>query len=204
MKCVRVNLKEAEKVKKKLTDLEVFVDKNLDRKRNHLSFEDLLKNKLEDEEIELISKSFDVIGDIAILEVDDKLLDKKEFIVEALLKSNKNIKTVIRKKGIHEGVCRLQDYEFLGGVENYEALYKESGILVKLDVRKTYFSPRLSTERLRISRQITPDEDVLVMFSGVAVYGLIIIKHSKANLVYCVEINEDASKYAEENVNLNK
>src|SRR3989338_1713054 len=123
MKCVRVNLKEAEKVKKKLTDLEVFVDKNLDRKRNHLSFEDLLKNKLEDEEIELISTSFAVIGDLAILEVDDKLLDKKEFIVEALLKSNKNIKTVIRKKGIHPLIYFSKDLQNLDDFFFYLSSY---------------------------------------------------------------------------------
>ena len=47
-------------------------------------------------------------------------------------------------------------------------------------------------------------ELVLVMFSGVAPYPIVISKNSKAEHIYGVELNRKAHKYALENINLNK
>ena len=45
---------------------------------------------------------------------------------------------------------RTRQVTFIAGEEKYETLYKESGLLFKVNVGTAYFSPRLSTERLRI------------------------------------------------------
>ena len=73
-----------------------------------------------------------------------------------------------------------------------------------MDIDKTYFSPRLVSERLRIAKLVKKNESVLVMFSGVAVYPINIAKHSKAGEVYAIEINPSAHKFAQENLKLNK
>ncbi len=230
MKCVKIDLKQAEKVKRELLDLGIFdknyeitknknyiyfpvnknvkgfkiIDRKIKKKYNKIEFEDLLKTKLNKEEFGLLTKAYDVVGKIAIIEIDDKLLSKKKLIGEVLLESNNNIKTVVRKVGGHEGEYRIQNYEFLAGDNNLETLHKENGISLKLNISKTYYSIRSSNERLRISKLIKDGEVVLVMFSGIGVYPLVISKNSKAKEIYGVEINPDACKYAEENLKLNK
>ena len=165
-----------------------------------------LKEQFKDinrEDLKLLRNAYDVVGDIAILEIDPKLKKYEKKIANEVLKL-KNVNTVVKKEGGHEGVYRLQKYKFLAGEDKRETIYKENGVVVKLDIEKTYFSPRLSNERMRIAKQVKDCEDVLVMFSGCGVYQLVIAKNSRAKEIYGVEINKDACKYAEENVSLNK
>ncbi len=141
--------------------------------------------------------SYDIIGDIAVLDERAKINSK------SLLK-NKNIKVVLKKAGIHKGKYRTQKLKFAAGEKRKETVHKESGCIFKLDVEKCYFSPRLSNERLRILKQIKRSESILVPFSGIAIYPIIIAKHKPVKEIYAVEINPIAHKYAEENVQLNK
>ena len=75
---------------------------------------------------------------------------------------------------------------------------------MRLDVEKVYFSPRMSSERKRVSESVRPNESVLVMFSGCGPYPLVIAKNSKAKEVYGIEINPIAHRYALENIKKNK
>jgi len=163
-----------------------------------------LKGKLTEKEIERVGKGFDVVGDIAVLEIDRLLKKKEKSVADALLKLNKSIKTVLKKESARKGVYRLQEYKYLAGERKTETIYKENKVIVKLDLKKTYFSPRLSNERLRISKLVKKNEDVLVMFSGIGIYCFVISKNSGAKEIYGVEINKDACRYAEENLKLNK
>ena len=72
------------------------------------------------------------------------------------------------------------------------------------NVEKVYFSPRLATERLRIAKLVKKNESVLVMFSGSGAYPLVIAKNSNPNIIYGIEVNPIAHKYAEQNIFLNK
>lgn len=149
--------------------------------------------------------SYDIIGDILIFEIKEKLSPKEEKdIANELLKLNKNIKVVAKRASIHEGKYRTRKIKILAGENRKETIHKENGIRIKLDVEKCYFSPRSSQERLRIAKLVKKNEDVLVLFSGVCPYNLVISKHSKARLIYGVEINPIAHKYALENVRINK
>ncbi len=163
-----------------------------------------LQGKLSEEELNKIKRSLDIIGTIAILEIDETLRSKEKLIAETLLSANKAFKTVVRKKGEHQGIYRIQDYEYLAGEKTFETIHTESGVKFFLDIRNTYFSPRLSTERLRISKLIKKGEKILVLFSGIGAYPLVFSKQSKACEIYGVEINPDAHAYAEKNILLNK
>ena len=143
--------------------------------------------------------SYDTIGNIIIL---NEKANKKQ--AKELLKSLKHIKTILKKSGIHKGKFRTQKLTFLAGEKNKETLYKESGCSFKLDVEKCYFSPRLSNERLRIAKLVKPKENILVMFSGISIYPIIIAKHSKPKSIIGIELNPAAHKYALENIQLNK
>jgi len=169
-----------------------------------VSLKELLRNKLTKKEMETMVSSYDVVGDVAIVEIPTILEKKEKIIGEAIMKINKHIKVVCKKAGIHRGIYRRQKLKIIAGERRKTTIHRENKVLIKLHLEKVYFSPRLSTERLRIAKQIKPGEEVLVMFSGVAPYCLVIAKNSEAKIVYGVEINPVAHKYAEENVKLNK
>ncbi|MEK6909568.1 MAG: class I SAM-dependent methyltransferase family protein [Candidatus Aenigmatarchaeota archaeon] len=169
----------------------------------------LLKDELTKEELELVPRSYDVIGSdekaVAIIEIPEKLKDKKKLVAETLIKLNRNVKSVLNKTSGRKGTFRLEDLELLAGDNNTEVIHREHGYLLKLNPRKVFFSPRESTERQRIASQVKPGEDVLVMFSGIAPYGICIAKRQpEVNKAYCIEINPEGHGYAQENVRINK
>lgn len=165
---------------------------------------DVLENKLSESELSFIRGSFDIIGTIVLIEIPDELVKKEKLIAQAVLAQNSAVKTVLKKVGAHGGRYRTQKTKFLAGVKTKETIHKENGVLLKLNVEKCYFSPRLSTERMRVAQLIQPNESVLVMFSGVAPYPLLIAKHSAAKFIVGIEKNPVAHKYAVENLTLNK
>ena len=169
-----------------------------------MKLKDALAGKLSEKELAILTGGFDVLGDIAIIEVEKGLGRKQKLIAKTLLETHNHIKVVLKKTGAHYGKFRRQKMTWLAGEKRKVTEYKESGTRMRLDVEKCYFSPRLGTERFRIANLVAPGERVLVMFSGVAPYQIIIAKHSKAKEVVGVELNPVAHKFALENVKLNK
>ncbi len=169
-----------------------------------MKLKQVLKGRLTDKEITHLITSFDIIGNIAIIEIPEELKSKHRIIANAVLESNKNIQTVLKKADIHKGEFRVQKLSYLVGKRTKETIHKENNVQLKLNVEKVYFTPRLSTERKRIYQLVRPGEEVLVMFSGVAPFCIVIAKNSKPRIVYGIEINPNAHKYALENVKLNK
>jgi len=169
-----------------------------------VTLKESLKGKLTKKEFENLVSSFDIIGDIAIIEIPSQLEKKEKLIAETLLNLQKQIKVVVKKAGIHRGIYRRQKLRILAGKRRKTTEYKENNVRIKLHVQDVYFSPRLATERKRIAGLIKPEEDILVMFSGVAPYPLVISKNTKAKEVYAIEINPIAHDFAVENVKLNK
>lgn len=152
-----------------------------------------------------LPSSYDIIGDILIFELKDKLTEKEETeIANELLKINKNVKVVAKRVGIYKGVYRTRKIKILAGENRKETVHKENDVKIKLDVEKCYFSPRTSQERLRVANLVKNNESVLTMFSGVAPFPLTIARKSKAKEIYSIEINPIAHKYALENVRINK
>lgn len=168
------------------------------------SFVELLKHKLNKEELELIPKSQEIVGKILILEIPPKLEKKEKIIAEAYLKAHRNIETVVKKERMHEGIFRTRKVKILAGKLTKETIHLESGVQLKLHLEKTYFSARLGHERLRIVQQIKKGEEVLVMFSGAGPYPLVLARNSSAKKIIGVEVNPWAHYYGQQNVMLNK
>ncbi len=180
------------------------VDYDLKENNKSKSFREYLLEILNDEELSLLKTAFDTVGTIAIIEVDAKLRHKEVQIGECLLKANKQIKTVLRKDGSHEGTFRTQKMKFLAGINTKETIHKENNVQLKMNVEDVYYSVRMSTERKRISELVKKDEDVLVMFSGCAPYPCVLGKNTQAKQVYGVELNPNGYNFGLENVRLNK
>lgn len=167
------------------------------------SYKELLKSRLSENENEILPSSFDTLGNIIIIEIPKELQKKEKMIGEALLKTHKSIKTVLKKAGIHKGAFRTQKMSVIAGEKKKETTYIENSVRLKLDVEKVYFSPRLSTERARINSLVKPGEEVLVMFSGCGPYVFNIAKNTEASHVHGIEINPIGHKYALINKELN-
>jgi tRNA (guanine37-N1)-methyltransferase len=169
-----------------------------------MNLKDVLRGTLTAAQLTHVRTSFDSVGDIAILEIPRELVKKQKTIAQTFLRAYPNFKVVAKKSGGHEGKYRVQRVTVLAGEKRTLTEHKESGVRVRVDVNTSYFSPRLSTERLRIASLVKKGERVLVLFSGVGPYALVIARHSKAAHVTAVELNPAAHRLAVENVRLNK
>jgi len=165
---------------------------------------DRLAGLLEPSEIKMLYKSFDIVGDIAILRIPKALEGKGELIAEAVMQIHRNVKTVLCQVGPVSGEMRLRELRWLRGEKRTETTHREHGCLFKVDLSKCYFSPRLSYERMRVAGQVKPGEIVVNMFAGVGCFSIIIAKHAKAMKVYSIDINPDAIRYMQENIKLNR
>ena len=107
------------------------------------------------------------------------------------------------KKSAIKGTIRIRDLEFLSGVDDSVTIHKEHGARLKLDVKEVYFSPRLATERKRVMENVEDGEKILDMFCGIGPFPIVIARNKNVDII-AVDINEEAIKYLNENIKLNK
>ncbi|MCP8317844.1 MAG: class I SAM-dependent methyltransferase family protein [archaeon] len=163
-----------------------------------------LENILTIDEIKQLYGSFDMIGDIAVIKIPDALLNKKFIIAKAIIDNMKSIKTVLRQVTPVSGDYRTRELEHILGEDKTITLYKEHGCMFKVNLAKVYFSPRLSTERIRIARKVEHGEIVVNMFAGIGSFSILIAKHQPSSMIYSIDINPDAYDLMLENIKLNK
>lgn len=164
---------------------------------------ELLKDELPREKLNLVPRSWDLIGEIAIVKLDPEVRPYATLIGKAIVQIHKNVRSVYEKVGQVSGRCRLAKYKWIYGEKNTVTVHKEHGCRFKLDINKVYFSPRLSNERKRIADQVKDSERILVMFSGVGPYPIVIAKRKKVK-IHAIELNPVAYQYAIWNVKHNK
>ncbi len=163
-----------------------------------------LADKLKPKELKKLYNSYDITGDIAILRVPESLTGYTELIAKTVMQTHREVKSVWQQTSSVSGDFRLRNLQFVLGKKSTQTRYKEYGCVYKTDLQITYFSPRLSFERLRITKLVKKEETVVNMFAGVGCYSIAIAKHSKPKTVYSIDVNPLAFKYLVENVHLNK
>lgn len=179
------------------------VDIELEELNTHPhNFSELLEDELSPEEIENLKTSFDTIGDIVILEIPDELESKKKIIGKATLDFTKRKSIYMKKSAVH-GTIRIRDLELIAGEDDPVTIHKEHGARLKLNVCEVYFSPRLATERKRVSDSVADEEKILDMFCGIGPFPVVIARNNNVNITG-IDINENAIKYFNENIRLNK
>lgn len=150
-----------------------------------------------------INSGIDIVGDIAIVRLEGKTQAEKHEFASMLLKELKNVRTVYEQAGPVEGIFRLKKLIFLAGEKKSLTLHKENGILLKVDVERCYFSPRLSSERKRVLSKTKIGESVLNMFAGVGPFSILLAKKARCR-VTSIELNTCACRLHNENCSLNK
>ncbi|MCZ7356888.1 MAG: class I SAM-dependent methyltransferase family protein [Candidatus Methanoperedens sp.] len=215
--CIRVPKKDGEKTRLELIALGA-LDKNLKIKpdgdtlllpvtRQITGFGDMEKEDFEVFEKEEtvadilgFSPSYEQIGDIVVI---DRHEPEAQQIADALIKQKK-IKTVVVAETSVSGEFRTRELSILAGEKRTETLYSENGCRYSIDLARVYFTPRLSTERMRIANQVKDGDLVVDMFAGVGPFSILIAKRNPASHVIAIDKNPDAIKYLKKNIKLNK
>ena len=149
---------------------------------------------------------FEVIGDIAHMNLHESLLDYRFQIGQVVLDKNKNLRTVVRKVGQIESEFRFYDLECIAGEkDNYETIQVEDKVRFKVDISKVYWCSKLATERTRMINTFLKDGEVLCdMFCGIGPLAVKSAVMRKGLRVVCNDLNPEGIKYCKENVKLNK
>ena len=175
------------------------------------TIKDALKDKFKEEYLELIPTSYDIVGDIAIIEIDDVLSlnesilsNIKREIACALTLVNKNVKSVYEKRSEIKGSYRVRDLKHLYGEKNTSTVHKENDCIFNVDIATTFFTPRLVFERERIaSSNIKRTETIIDLFAGVGPFSVQIAKNHDVTL-HSFDVNPHAYNQLKKNVKLNK
>lgn len=195
-----------------LISFELVSNKGIDNPNfKYRTIEDALKGKIPTKYLSLIPKSYDIIGNIAILEfekpnqINNSLFNEsKTLVAKAIIDVNKNVQSVFEKKGEITGSYRLRNLAFLGGENNTETVHKENDCIFHLDIKTTYFSPRLVFERRRISENNIKEKEVIVdMFAGVGPFSIQVAKVNNVK-IHAFDLNPYAYRYLKTNIDSNK
>ena len=165
----------------------------------------LLKSALEDilpvEKLNLVPKGYEVIGDIAIINIPKSLKDEKHIIAKALVSQRKDVRCVLRKVSKVRGEERVGDFELILG-DRTTTIHRENNCMFHVDIAGTYFSGKLAYERDRIVGEVTDGEDVLVMFCGVGPFLVPIKKNRDVNITG-LDMNPVACSLLRKNLDVN-
>jgi tRNA (guanine37-N1)-methyltransferase len=181
-------------------EIHVFPEKKLPEK----TLPEILADQLPPHLLASLPKALDVVGDIAIIEIPPELEPHQNAIGEAILKTHRNIRTVLAKAGAVTGTYRLRDFKVIAGESRTTTLHREYGCSYYVDVAKAYFSPRLSHEHWRVASLVQNGETVVDLFAGVGPFAVLIAKNHKNAHVYAIDINADAIEFLKKNARLNR
>ncbi|RZN62645.1 class I SAM-dependent methyltransferase family protein [Methanonatronarchaeum sp. AMET6-2] len=190
-------------IKQEINQFQITNTKLQERNKGHKNLEDYLKPHLTTQEIKKVPSSFDIIGDIAIVEIPEPLIEKQNLIGKALMKVHRNLEAVYKPKTNVQGELRTREHKLIAGKPKTETVHKEHGVKYLLDINEVFFTPRLAREREIIAKQIQPGEIVFDMFAGVGPFAILIARKTKSQKVYAVDKNPKAIEYLQINADMN-
>jgi len=154
--------------------------------------------------VERLPRSYDIIGEIALVEIEDELKAFSSIIGNGILRIHPHLRLVVEKVAKTEGQLRIRKVKPIAGHGKTETVHREFSCKFSLDVDCVYFNPRLSHERMRIAKQVKGGEVVVDMFAGVGPYSILMAKTQPIVQVFSIDLNPAAYKYLAENIFLNK
>jgi tRNA (guanine37-N1)-methyltransferase len=194
---------ELAKLKAQVPDFELTTNV-FTKKKQGKTLAQFLENRLPPHLLARLPRALDIIGDIAVIEIPPKLKARENLIGESILKTRKNVQTVLAKVGAVSGTYRLREFEIIAGEHRTATIHKEYGCQYHVDVAKAYFSPRLSHEHNRVASLVQKGETVVDLFAGVGPFSVLIAKKNADAKVYAVDINPEAIEFLKSNIRLNR
>ncbi len=168
----------------------------------YLKLREKLKGELGEKELDILPRSYQIIGKILLLKLKPKLLEYKNLIGSSIIELLPYIKTVCLQSAISDKE-RKPEIEIIAGEKSFLTLHKENGCIFKIDISKSMFSKGNKAEKMRIAKSIKPGETITDMFAGIGYWSIPIARLTKAKKVFAIDINPEAAKFLEENAFLN-
>ena len=166
-------------------------------------FRELLNKELKfsDKEKEFLPAGYQRIGDIIIINLDNKVKRKEKQIALAIKKLFPSVKTICIREGKIIGKLRKPRVRIILGKET-ETIHHEGRCLYQIDVKKAMFSQGNLFERHRLSKNILKNEIIVDMFAGIGYFSIPFAKQGAK--VYAIELAKDSYRYLVKNSKLNK
>src|SRR3989344_2220623 len=167
-----------------------------------------LSNKFSEKDLELLPRSYSVLGKLMIIRLKPRLLKRRKLIGKEIRRLFPHIDAVFLEKSI-EGVARKPRIELLAGGKRHsgpvtQTLHREHGCSFLLDVSEVMWSKGNKEERDRLSKMVKRGEAVVDMFAGIGYWTIPIAKNASPKTVYAIELNPKSAEFLEKNVWLNR
>jgi len=148
--------------------------------------------------------SYERLGDVAIIDEDDP--DRAREIADAIVDSDLPVRAVVDRASKVKGDLRVRDWTVVAGEDGgdrpvTETVHREYGFEYRLDLSRVYFSPRLATERHRVTEEVEAGEQAIDMFAGVGPF--VVPMAARGATVVGVDLNPAAIEYLRENARRN-
>jgi len=169
----------------------------------------LLSNVIPRDLAALIPRAFNIIGEIAILELSEQLAGYKNVIAEKLRELHPSLKAVYVKRSERAGEFRTSELDLAWGQDDPVTTHAENECKFRVDVKNAFFDPRLTHEHARIIDIVTDRArergtlDVLDLFCGVGPFVIPLAKNPGVRS-WAVDLNPRAIELLEANLKLNK
>lgn len=163
------------------------------------SYRDLLD--LPDELKGMLPTSYDRVGEVIIIKLQDELYPYAKEIGDAILNFHKNMKTVALDLGV-KGELRVRNLRVISG-DGLETVHRENGIKIAINPGEVYFSPRLSGERKRIMNKVKNGEKIIDMFCGAGPFSILIGKNRDVE-IFAIDKNPKAIEYLRISMEMNR
>lgn len=191
-------------LKEQVPDFQLATKVFTGKKQEKKTLAEVLQNCLPPHLSAIVPRALDIIGDIAIIEIPPELKTHENLIGDAVLKTHKNVRTVLAKASAVTGSYRLREFNVIAGENRTTTIYKEYGCKYQVDLAKAYFSPRLSHEHKRVASLVQKGETVVDLFAGVGPFSVLVAKTVEDVKVYAVDLNPEAIELLKRNTLLNR
>lgn len=167
------------------------------------TFKDFIKGKVPDDVLEMIPSSYDIVGDIALIQLPEEALPYGAVVGEAIAKVSRNVRAIYAV-GPVTGEFRVRPLRHIWGERRTKTVHKEYGVRICVDVARTYYNPSLSEEHRRVAEKVVNGEVIADLFCGVGPFTLHIVTTKARTRVYAVDINPYAMKCLLDSLELNR
>ncbi|WP_129596298.1 class I SAM-dependent methyltransferase [Methanohalophilus profundi] len=168
--------------------------------RQQMNLKERLSGKMKPEELEKIPSGWQILGNIIVVTISEKIIHRGGEIAEELLNMYPFCDTVVRDLGIN-GSLRQPKRQLVSG-NTTETIHKENGCYFKLDVTEVMYSKGNLREKNRMSK-LGNGEIVVDMFAGIGYFTIPMAVHSQPEQIYSIELNPVSFGYLKDNVRLN-
>ncbi len=167
------------------------------RKRRGGNLADLLARELPEDLVERVPRAFNIVGTVAVLEVDERLSRYKDAIAKAILEIHPHLTSVFSKRSERAGEFRTSALDLFWGNGDPVTTHVENGCRFLVDVKGAFFDPRLVQEHARVVESIQATCtcagtcNVADLFCGVGPFVVPLAKNPGIS-VWAVDLNPRA------------